>query len=229
METYLSTSIFFCYSINQMTSTGLEGRIETVSWFGIGAFLFSFPILTFRGLFKSWDSIWKANHRARYDSLYQNIDVYKGPVAFAFSLFFCMRRLVFAFVITRVLDTIVYQIMLLDIGSTLMLAYFVCVLPMEDKLNNMIQIFNELAVLICIWSMFLFTNYVGDPEVRYQMGQKVLYFVALNMIINLVVLLLVLMRKIYKAIYRWQVRRKLKAAITQKYQKRISSIVRKSM
>ena len=221
LETYFTTSIFFWYSYNQLTSTGLEGRISTSVWFAIGAYLFGFPILTFQLLFRNWRTIWKPDMRARYDSLYQNVEVYKGPGAFAFTLYFCMRRLIFAFVITRVLDTIVYQILLLDLGSTLMLAYFVSALPMADKLNNAIQIFNETAVLVCIWSMFLFTNYVGSPEVRHNMGQKVLFFVALNIFINLVVLLVVLIRKIWKAIRIWFIKRKLKKAMRLKFEKRI--------
>ena len=82
--------------------------------------------------------------------MYQNVDVYKGPSAFAFSLYFCTRRLVYAFVICQVQITIVYQIFLLDFCSLMMLIYFISLLPMEDKLNNAIQIFNETVVLACI-------------------------------------------------------------------------------
>ena len=88
--------------------------------------------------------------RERFDSLYQNVDVDKGPIAFAFSVYFCLRRLAFAFVVGQVRRTIVFQIYLVDIASTLMLSYFIVILPMNGRINNMIQIFNELVVLICI-------------------------------------------------------------------------------
>ena len=37
---------------------------------------------------------------------------------------------------------------------------------MVDRTNNLIQIFNEAVILLCIWSMYLFTDYVGDPNLR---------------------------------------------------------------
>ena len=58
--------------------------------------------------------------------------------------------------------------------------------------------------------MFLFTNYVGNPEVRHNMGQKVLYFVAFNVVSNLVVLLITLARKLYRGIRNWWIKRKLR-------------------
>jgi len=89
-------------------------------------------------LFSRWGKLQKVENRQRFDSLYQNVEVHKGPIAFAFSLYFCLRRLAFAFVIAQVHRTIVYQIFLLDLVSTLMLAYFIAIQPMADRLNNAI-------------------------------------------------------------------------------------------
>ena len=103
--------------------------------------------------------------------------------------------------------TIVYQIFVFDLVSTLLLCYFLTVRPMKDRINNAIQIFNEIVVLLCIESMFLFTSYVPDVRTRYQMGQKVLLLVAMNIIINFIVLIAILLKKIYKAVRTWYVKR----------------------
>ena len=42
------------------------------------------------------------------------------------------------------------------------------------------------------------------------MGQKVLYFVAFNVVSNLVVLLITLARKLYRGIRNWWIKRKLR-------------------
>ena len=126
--------------------------------------------MAFRLLFHRKEKLFTQEIRDRFDSLYQNVDVYKGPIAISFSLYFCIRRLAFACVIGQVHWTIVYQILVLDIVSTLLLCYFVAARPMVDGINNVIQVFNESVVLICIQSMFLFTNYVGDSQTRYDMG-----------------------------------------------------------
>ena len=101
-----------------------------------------------------------------------------------------------------------YQIFVFDLVSTLLLCYFLTVRPMKDRINNLIQIFNEAVVLMCIQSMFLFTNYVGQAQTRYDMGQKVLYLLAGNILINLVVLVAELLKGVYKALRIWYLKRR---------------------
>ena len=100
-----------------------------------------------------------------------------------------MRRLLFALVIGNVMRTIVYQVLLVDYLSLMLLAYYLSILPMNDKINNFIQIFNEFVVLTAIQLLFLFTDYVQDPEMRYDLGYYYLYMVAGNVIINLIILI----------------------------------------
>ena len=59
---------------------------------------------------------------------------------------------------------------------------------MQDLMNNMIQIFNEVVILFCTWSLFLFTDYVPSPEQRYEYGQSYLYFIGFNFTVNILVL-----------------------------------------
>ena len=179
-----------------------------MTWFVQAVFLLSFPFLTFRFLHSNQSRLDQQEVRDRFDSLYQNVDVNKGPAAFSFTLYFCLRRLLFAYVIGNILQTIVLQILLFDLVSTCMLCYFMTARPMMDKVNNLIQIFNETVVLLCIQCMFLFTYYVESAEVRYNMGQKVLYLVAFNIFTNLVVLIALLIKKIYNAIFTWYVKRR---------------------
>mmetsp|Transcript_10546 Transcript_10546/g.14228 ORF Transcript_10546/g.14228 Transcript_10546/m.14228 type:complete len:194 (+) Transcript_10546:787-1368(+) len=138
LETYYSTSVFFFFAMGSTQANDQEGRIELLTWLAMGTFLITFPFVTFRILFNRWGTIHKAEVRERFDSLYQNVEVYKGPIAFAFSLYFCLRRLAFAYVIGQVHTTIVYQIFLMDIVSTLMLCYFITIQPMVDHINNAI-------------------------------------------------------------------------------------------
>ena len=56
--------------------------------------------------------------------------------------------------------------------------------------------------------MFLFTNYVGQAQTRYDMEQKVLYLLAANILINLVVLVAELLKGVYKAIRIWYLKRR---------------------
>ena len=82
-------------------------------------------------------------------------------------MLFILRRFCFAYVIGQVTSDIVTQVMCIDTMSMMLLCYYISVKPMKDGINNFIQIFNEVAVLVAEVSLFLFTNYVPDPLQRY--------------------------------------------------------------
>lgn len=101
-------------------------------------------------MIRNIDSLPGAELRQKYGALYQNVDVYKGPIAVSYSFYFCLRRLLFAYIVTQVFHTIVFQVFLLDFLTTSLLVYYLQVRPMVDRVNNFIQIFNELVVLLAV-------------------------------------------------------------------------------
>jgi len=66
------------------------------------------------------------------------VEIYKGPIAYSFTLYFCVRRLLFAYTVANEHNTIVYQVFILDFLSTFMLGFYTTVRPMEDGVNNFI-------------------------------------------------------------------------------------------
>ena len=69
---------------------------------------------------------------------------------------------------------------------------------------------NELVVLVCVWSMFLFSNYVPDANTRYDLAYFVLYFIAADMVLNVLFLVFTIIRKIYQACRNYFTRRQAK-------------------
>ena len=56
---------------------------------------------------------------------------------------------------------------------------------MVDGANNFIQVFNELVILLCTWYLFLWTDYVPNPEDRYNFGAQFLYIIGFNFVVNI--------------------------------------------
>lgn len=84
--------------------------------------------------------------------------------------------------------------------STLLLVFFVRVGPMTDRVNNGIQVINEAFVLASVWLMFHYTEYVGEPETRYDLGYYFMYFIAVDIALNVLLLLFNILKKIFLAI-----------------------------
>ena len=154
--------------------------------------------------------------RQSYDSLYQKIETDKGPKALAFNFLFLLRRIFFACTIGSITNNIVPQILTIDFLSMFLLGYYLIVFPMVDKLNNFIQIFNEIFVILAEISLFLFTNYVPDAVQRKQFGYGWIYCIGFNVFINFSVLIISIFHSIYVSIRSCLLKRKYKRDMKRK-------------
>ena len=127
------------------------------------------PIFSVMLLYRKKAKLREPDFKSKYDSIYQNVDYYKKKALQSTSWFF-VRRFFFAGVIVFCTSSIVLQIFLADVLSTCMLIYFITVKPMNTSLNNLTQILNEIFVLISVWLMFHFTEFVNDPVTRYHLA-----------------------------------------------------------
>ena len=71
---------------------------------------------------------------------------------------------------------------------------------MYDTINNVIQIVNEIVVLVSVWMMFHFTEFVAAPETRYDLGYYFMYFVSIDVILNVVLLIYTILKKFVQAL-----------------------------
>lgn len=89
---------------------------------------------------------------------------------------------------------------------------------MNDHFNNFIQVLNEVTVIICVWLMFHYTDFVADADTRYDLGFYLMYLVAIDVIFNVIFLFYFLGKKIYLAIKAFFTRRKAAQAMALKVQ-----------
>lgn len=124
---------------------------------------------------------------------------YYKKEALANTSFFLLRRLLFAALIVFCGPSLVLQVFIADILSTLLLIFFISVKPMVDQWSNLMQIMNELVVLTCVWMMFVFSNYVPSAEVRYELAYFFLYLIAADVVLNVLYLVYSITTKVYRA------------------------------
>jgi hypothetical protein len=66
--------------------------------------------------------------------------------------------------------------------------YITYVKPFEIPLLNYMEVFNEVCVLIATYHLFLFTDFVPDPELRYSIGWSIIGVTIVNIIVNMLVM-----------------------------------------
>lgn len=131
--------------------------------------------------------------------MYQNVNVEKSH-SLRFTLYFCLRRIIFAFAIIVLKDAVIIQILVTDLTVMGMLSFYVAGLPMIDGPNNFIQIFNEIIICFVIISMVIFTNFIPNPVDRYDYGWYLLYFIGASVCVNMIILAVNITKTVYMAI-----------------------------
>ena len=159
MQTFLVLTIQMWQSLRETSTSEVQGRVDLCIAIFILAYSIASIIFPFSFLNRNFERLPNPQFRAKYDSLYQKIDHYDRRALKNTSLF-AGRRLLFAFIIVFCKGSIVLQVFLADILSTILLCFYLSVFPMDGVMNNGVQIFNEVVVLICIWLLFHQTYYV---------------------------------------------------------------------
>ena len=62
-------------------------------------------------------------------------------------------------------------------------------MPMHEKINNFLEILNESTFLTLTYLNFLFTDFVADIDMRYNVGWAFLGVLGVNVIINFAIII----------------------------------------
>ena len=103
-------------------------------------------------------------------------------------MFFLYRRLAFASIINFAEKYVVMQLAFFSFTGIALLAYILYWQPMESALFNGLAFFNELILVLLGYQMYLFTNFVPEPESRFIIGKILLGFVYFDIAVNLILL-----------------------------------------
>ena len=75
---------------------------------------------------------------------------------------------------------------------------------------NILEIFNELCLILIGYHLFLFTEYVSDPTLKYNIGWSIITVTMLNIIVNIAIMLLSTMMSIIQALLGFKIFRKIR-------------------
>ena len=103
-------------------------------------------------------------------------------------MFFLYRRLLFAIIINFIDKYAALQLPAFNLIGITLLAYIAYWQPLEKEVFNILASFNEFGLVFLGYQMYLFTDYVSEPEKRYFLGKCLLSIVYILITINLVVL-----------------------------------------
>ena len=210
LESYFPLSIATVYQLSQDKWEDGDVLHQILAIITI-IYLVIFPIFSLWFVLRYFKILSTPRMLNKYGSFYQNVDPTR-KVALRFTFYFCLRRLVFAMVICLVTNSLVVQVMIADFTILALLSFYSRIRPMKNELNNGVQIFNEVAILILLQWMFMLTDFTVNPEIRHDYGYYFLYYVATLIGINLCVLFVSIYFDVRRACRRHYARKRAREA-----------------
>ena len=124
----------------------------------------------------------------RYGSIYSNLNPENLHATF-YTVYFVLRRLIFAFSIVYGGSLIGIQLMAQVLMSLLQLCYLLHVRPFSDSQDNAIEVFNESSILLILTCLLPFALGTESVVVVYNFGYLVIGLFLFNIGVNIMLFL----------------------------------------
>ena len=128
--------------------------------------------------------------------------------ALNYQTLFLVRRYLILLILTLLPAFYLTQVFLHMISTIGVTAYLGRAQPYQSKLNNIIEILNELTVFVAAYPLLTFTDWVFEVEGRNYNGWFIVACISLNIVLNLTISMVTMVRKAYLRIKYYFIRRK---------------------
>jgi hypothetical protein len=123
---------------------------------------------------------------------------------------FCARRILFCIAAFGMHEIPAQQVQFLMYINLAVFMYKVYFKPLEWRLQNYIDLFNEATICVCTMHLLFFTDWVADLEVRYAYGWSMIVIMCINFLVNAIVVLWFAGKKLYLLMSKLQLHSKYK-------------------
>lgn len=189
IESYISISL------NYISWVALPRKWDTSADISMNLFCISHlvlyllsPLIVTKYLRKNFDRFKEPWFKRSFHELIMKLN-YRQLSSTNFFAIFCFRRLllvVFVVFLTKTpslqITLQLYTIIGVFIGMGMSNIY-------RWRFDRVLEYFNECCILFCCYVYFLFTDFVPDPLLRKKIGNYLLFFTALNVVVNLFLIL----------------------------------------
>lgn len=161
------------------------------SYFAIGMLATLLLFLLSISLFLATNKIdiRSSKFQKRYGELTSNLS-HRYKDAQLSPIFFLLRRLIFSSIVVYLIEYNYFQIQLIVFKTSIIVIFVGYVQPYALPHVNKIDLFNETLTLLSTYALFLFTDFVPNPEIRYLNGWGLIFFTLAIVVTNLSVLVI---------------------------------------
>ena len=127
--------------------------------------------------------------KKRFSHLYEELRLQSGRPVFLYPAFFLLRRLILAFAVVVCYEYLIAQIYLVWAQCIIALLIIEFARPFNTQSERRMEIFNEINLMLVLYTMMCFTPLVPSIETRLLIGWVACGLVASHLFINLSIML----------------------------------------
>ena len=195
METFLD--LYLSSSLNVLTADNQteNSYVLASNYLSYGVFgIFSILVLALPVLY--WLKFSEIGPESTYDALLdgtrndgnsQETTTRSKWILFFLALFFA-RRIALIISVLCIGDYLWVQLAIQFAFSTTMMIYLMHVWPLMTSFANKMEVFNECTIIVLHYGLMCFTDFVPEPDTRYQLGWHYIIVFLSNLLVHLSVL-----------------------------------------
>jgi len=145
--------------------------------------VFALPVITYFVTRKYMKEETSEEWKDKFKTLYDGLKVGSKPVMM-YNTIFLVRRLIFAFLICFVIPSQGIQVIINFFMSWGMIMYLIKYRPFQIEKLNKLEIFNEMTILLCNYTLIAFSDISTDGGVKFDFGWWMLALVLANVSTN---------------------------------------------
>ena len=107
------------------------------------------------------------------------------------------RRAIFVLICFNLESHPSIQIILVNLLNLFSCIYYGYNKPFEGSIKTYLDAFNEFCITLVSWHMMMFTDFILDLDLRYQLGWGMITIICLNTFVNMIVILFVGGKQLY--------------------------------
>lgn len=192
--------IFYLIFSFQMTWVTLSDRIASSIAILLTTVAIFYPFMILFLICKNTSKLEDAAYKKKCGALYEEIKT-SSKSALTYNVLFVLRRLIIAAMCIFLEQYVFLQIQIMIISSLLTLTYLFRVRPFEQPLQNRLEVFNELCVLVSSYHLFAYTDFVPETMTQFKVGWSMIGVALFSVGGNVIVVVwttIIELRKKYK-------------------------------
>lgn len=127
------------------------------------------PMLTIFYLRPRFSQLNDSHIKDSFGSIYEMINLESSKIAIIWPIFFCIRRAIFAIAVVFTKNPVL-QLMAFTYPTLAVVIIIGLIQPLESPFANKVEMYDSVTVLFLSYCLFCFTEFIPDPNIRYQIG-----------------------------------------------------------